>query len=61
MPTVDALGEGKRAIVEFRALGRDADVVGIDADVAVAPGRVLVLAMDPVGDSAMRRDGATMV
>ena len=33
VPTVDALGEGKRATVEFRALGRDADVVGIDADV----------------------------
>ena len=58
MPTVDALGKGKRATVEFRALGRDADVVGIDADVAVAPGRGLVLAMDPVGESAMRRDGA---
>ena len=31
VPTVDALGEGKRVIVECRALGRDADVVGIDA------------------------------
>ena len=60
MPAVDALGEGEAAQIQLRALGRHVDIVDIDADVAVAPGCVLVQSVDSVCQITMRRDGTAV-